>query len=278
MRFPCLILLVLLLPMSVTAGGLGDSVDEPSPDADTTSTATPPDFANPLSTIGHVATSPLRWSGDEWLIAGGVVAVGFASATLDDEVRAAMRRNNSGLNDGIREIGYDYGAPEFAGPAAIGFYLVGAVTGNAWIRGTGLMLIESMVTIGLVQIPARIIAGRARPRADEGNASFNLFKGADQNHASFISGHSAIAFAASTVLSRRIDNTWATIGLYTLASLTPWARLYEDDHWLSDTVAGSLLGFLIGSAVVEYNHAEGLLGARVRIVPTLNGATMTLAW
>lgn len=273
-----LTILLLLIPVSLTAGGLEDPGDEPPPLPDTTVAATGSDFGNALGTIGHVVVSPLKWDGTEWLIAGGVAIAGFASATLDDEVRSAMQLNGSRFNDAIREVGYDYGAPEFAGPAAIGFYLVGAISGNHWIRVTGLMLVESMVTIGLVQIPSRIIAGRARPYANEGNASFHVFKGADQKRASFISGHSAIAFATSTILSRRINNTWATIGLYAMASLTPWARLYEDDHWFSDTVTGSILGFLIGTAVVEYNRAEGLLGGNVKLVPTLDGVMMSMSW
>jgi hypothetical protein len=37
--------------------------------------------------------------------------------------------------------------------------------------------------------------------------------------------------------------------------LTAWARLHDDDHWLSDTVAAGLLGYAIGRWAV---HHRGL--------------------
>jgi membrane-associated phospholipid phosphatase len=63
------------------------------------------------------------------------------------------------------------------------------------------------------------------------------------------SGHSAIAFALATTLADDIDRTWATVGLYTLASGVAWSRLNDDQHWLSDVAAGAALGIVSAKVV-----------------------------
>jgi membrane-associated phospholipid phosphatase len=51
-----------------------------------------------------------------------------------------------------------------------------------------------------------------------------------------------MAFALATSLSDDINRTWATIGLYTLATGVGWSRMNDDRHWLSDVAAGAILG------------------------------------
>ena len=44
--------------------------------------------------------------------------------------------------------------------------------------------------------------------------------------------------------------------LYTAALVPPVTRLYLDQHWMSDIVAGAFLGTLLGSRVVSYAHSH----------------------
>ncbi len=93
--------------------------------------------------------------------------------------------------------------------------------------------------------------------------------------ASFFSGHSMIAFSFSTILSRQIDNTWASIGLYTLAALGPFARLYKDKHWFSDNVLGSVLGVFVGNSIWNWHHNNSET-ADVKIIPLPN--SLSVVW
>jgi hypothetical protein len=222
--------------------------------------------------IAHVLSSPIRWEGGEWIVAGGIVVGTLGSALLDDEVRSMMRRNQSSFNDALDNVGYNYGAPQYAASAALLVYLGGAIADDAWTRTTGLMLLETLTAIGIVQVPSRIVAGRARPFVGAGNASFDAFTGTQQPRASFISGHAAIAVGMSTVLARRIDHPIATAGLALLAATTPWVRLNTDAHWFSDTVIGMTLGYLIGTTVVERDESGGGLG--LMVVPGGVGLTV----
>jgi membrane-associated phospholipid phosphatase len=44
--------------------------------------------------------------------------------------------------------------------------------------------------------------------------------------------------------------------LYAAATIPPLTRIYLDQHWASDLVAGAFVGTLLGSRVVRYAHSH----------------------
>ena len=56
------------------------------------------------------------------------------------------------------------------------------------------------------------------------------------------SGHTTMAFALATALSDDIHRTWASVGLYTMATGVAWSRLNDNRHWLSDVAGGRSRG------------------------------------
>ena len=235
------------------------------------------DVSSTIKCIGNVLTSPLHWDGSDGIIAGGVILGVAGSFLLDDEVRNLVQRNKSSFNEDVLvKIGHPYATVLYVGPAALLVYISGAAFENQWIRKTGQMLVESVITTGIIQLPLSITVGRARPFFNEGNTSFKLFAGTNDNRASFFSGHSMIAFSLSTILARQIDNLWATIGLYSLAALGPFARLYKDKHWFSDTVLGSVLGIFIGQSILKWhNENDNMDGTNIMITPLRDGLSFT---
>lgn len=67
---------------------------------------------------------------------------------------------------------------------------------------------------------------------------------------SFPSGHTAVAFAAATVIDRRYGGVAGWLA-YAAAAAAGEARLADDHHYLSDVVAGALIGRLIGRLVTK---------------------------
>jgi len=231
-----------------------------------------------LRSIGNTLSTPLHWDSGDMIMAGGFFLAVSGSVLLDDEVRTVMLKNKTTLNDKLERVGYSYGAPQYAGPGAIAVYLSGLITDNQWLRETGIMLTETIVTVGIIQIPLKIIVGRARPETNEGNNSFHLLNGIAQENSSFFSGHAAIAFGFSTVLARQIQHPIATVALYSLAALTPLGRMYKDRHWFSDALIGTALGIFLGNTIVSWHNLQNPTTSSFHIIPTPNGVIVSLRY
>jgi membrane-associated phospholipid phosphatase len=91
--------------------------------------------------------------------------------------------------------------------------------------------------------------GRSRPADELGNGNFNGFT-SEAAQSSFASNHVALAFALATPFAQQYDNPW----LYALAATSAFGRVQSQEHWLSDTVAGGLMGYAIGSITYESEH------------------------
>lgn len=64
----------------------------------------------------------------------------------------------------------------------------------------------------------------------------------------FPSGHSASSFAAAGIISNKIEKL--KLPIYSLAVLIAFSRLYLMVHFLSDVLAGAVLGFLCAKIVI----------------------------
>lgn len=67
---------------------------------------------------------------------------------------------------------------------------------------------------------------------------------------SFPSAHASNAFAFSAVVHHHYGNKWG-IPAYLLAAFISLARLEGNEHFMSDTIAGATLGYLVGRTVVR---------------------------
>jgi membrane-associated phospholipid phosphatase len=112
----------------------------------------------------------------------------------------------------------------------------------------------------------RIAVGRARPLMDEGHLSFQPFT-LGNGYASFISGHAWSGFGISNIVARQIDQPWARVGFYSLAAITALSRLYSDNHWLTDVVLGSVLGYVISTAIWEAEQDDATSAPELSVQP-----------
>jgi undecaprenyl-diphosphatase len=62
----------------------------------------------------------------------------------------------------------------------------------------------------------------------------------------FPSGHSAVAFAALSVLAFYLRDKYAAMILFTFAGLCAVSRVMLNVHYVSDIVAGSAIGLVVG--------------------------------
>jgi len=217
----------------------------------------------------QILTAPLHFNHREWIETGAYVGGTVLFFAVDNSARPIALRNRSHWGDNMSSVGTDYGNAVYAISLAGGLYGGGWILQNNDVRETGLMLFESLAFSGIATNVLKSIAGRSRPFLEEGPFRYNGFQFKEET-TSLPSGHSTVAFAMSSVLSSQLNNTWATISLYSLATLTAASRVYNDEHWVSDTFLGAVIGDVIGKAVVRL-HQPRDGRAEIRISPSLDG-------
>jgi membrane-associated phospholipid phosphatase len=205
-------------------------------------------------------------AGADWLRAGALGAgLVLASAVLDKRAfrfatdHAGNRWVKGGTNVGNALPWVGMGAAALA-----------ALEGSDPRRSrVGYAAAEAGAMAFLATTGLKYAVGRARPDAGLGSRDFQPFS-ADTNHQAFPSRHAAVAWAVATPFAREYGADW----LYGAAALTTLARVGSREHWVSDSVAGSLLGYAVGRLFHEASRAHGKGAPRVLL--ERNG--VSLAW
>ena len=135
-------------------------------------------------------------------------------------------------------------------PVAV--YGFGRARGDGHASETGILAGESMVDGFVVDELLKQLFRRERPNADNGHGDFFQSNvGADS---SFPSTHSVIAWSAASALAAEYPARWAQFTLYSAATGVSLTRVMGQQHFPSDVLVGSSLGWLIGHNVVKRHH------------------------
>ena len=179
-----------------------------------------------------VSTTPTlpQWA-QGTLLAGGAIAAG---ALLDKPVDRFMRPRQD-----TRVINV-WGNVGKATPVLLAGAAGAAVAfGDSRMQNIGIISLQSIVGAAGVSMATKRIVGRARPDEELGTFS----RSGKRSDASFPSNHAAVAFAAVTPFAQEYDAPW----LYGLAAVGSMGRVADRKHWVSDVVAGGVVGYTIGS-------------------------------
>jgi membrane-associated phospholipid phosphatase len=214
--------------------------------------------------------APLHWDQHDWLMAGEVAAVTAVAYTFDSRVQhhfAPAGPIPDGDPNALRDS-----APMVA--MVLGTAVVGLVTDDPKIRSTAADMTEAVVLASGSTLALKYAFGRQRPNETSDTGAW--FSGGD----SFPSGHTSAAFAAAQAFadSRPEGELSWRIAAYSLGALTAYARVHDNQHWLSDTVAGAALGMATGRFVS--NRRITLTNehpVRVSIRPMKGGAMLSVA-
>jgi len=117
---------------------------------------------------------------------------------------------------------------------------------NEKLRRTGVLLVASASSAGLLQQLTKSLIGRARPLSGKGKDTFDPFN-PDRRYHSFPSGHAILAFTNAYAIGKQFKNPWIKGGIYALGLVPGVSRLWDGEHWLSDVA----LGFAISIFTVE---------------------------
>lgn len=136
---------------------------------------------------------------------------------------------------------------------SLGLYLYGLADKNPGIQITGLALGQSAL-VGLgITTAMKILTGRVPPSklkfTDDlrGDFHFGFLRGGIFN--GWPSSHTCVAFAMATTLAELYpDNSALKIGSFAFATLIGLG-VSTNVHWVSDVLAGGLIGYAIGKNV-----------------------------
>ncbi len=224
----------------------------PTPQASPTPSLERRLFKNILHDQQAIWTSPFRVRGRDarWLAPLGIATTALlvtdhsTAGALDDD-----DKNRLAVSRGISEAGALY----TTGGIAATLYLVGRKTGDLRLRETGVLAAEAIINGQIVSTALKSITQRPRPR--ESNNRVKFF----EKGKSFPSGHAISAWSLATVIAHEYKNRpLIKFGAYSAAVAVSMSRYTGRNHFLSDILIGSAIGYGIGRYVYRTHHDPAL--------------------
>lgn len=209
------------------------------------------DMGNLFKGVGYSYLRPLHWKGREWSQFGAVVGTTGLSYLVDDNTSSFIRRQQQSVPQFIRDYGTFYGSPENNYLVTSGVYAVGLIAKNQKLRRTGVLLMASATSAGLLQQILKSAVGRARPLAGLGKDTFDPFN-SSRNFHSFPSGHALMAFTNAYAIAKQFKSPWVKAGVYTVGAIPGLSRIWDGQHWLSDFVFAIAISIATVESVDRY--------------------------
>ena len=196
-------------------------------------------------------TSPahLRLADADWLIPLGM-ATGAMLATDTDYSR---HLSNSPSRLKYSNDLSNYGLGAMAGVGA-GLYLWGEMGHDEHMSETGLLAGEAAIDSFAVSYGMKYAFGRQRPMTN--NYQGNFFSGGD----SFPSEHAAAAWSIASVIAHEYPGPLTTLLAYGAATAISASRITAKQHFPTDVLIGSAIGWFVGQYVYRKHHDPELGG------------------
>jgi len=148
--------------------------------------------------------------------------------------------------------------------ASVLTYGIGRLAHSQTTADVGLHWTEALLLTDVISQAIRGPLGRARPRVSQDDAyDFQFGAGFTKfERRAFPSLHAAVGFATAASLLGEIQlrnpdaTKYAAPLLYGFAMIPGLTRMYLNQHWASDVVAGAFIGQFIGHRVVHYAHTH----------------------
>lgn len=205
------------------------------------------DFSHFIKTGGELSDSFFSFDNSTQIKTAATLLLIGSAYSLDYNSRTLAQKNFSNFNNKFFYIDKIYGS-EYTLIGIAGLYGYGIIFNDPEIRKVGLQVIEATAYSGLITSIIKSVIGRSRPYTNANKFTFHPIN-FNVAQTAFPSGHSTVAFAVSTVLANNTNSLFLKIIYFTAAGLVAGARIYHNAHWLSDSITGSAIGYLVGDFV-----------------------------
>ncbi len=195
-------------------------------------------------------TSPLHFQTKDlkWILPGAAVTAAFVAT--DSWWSKQVPVNHVETSKKFS----DYSAYSFIGLSGATF-LLGQMRHDDHLSEAGLLAGEAAINSTAVAYAFSEITQRQRPY--QGNEHGNFFAGGS----SFPSEHSALAWSIASVWAHEYPGWFSQFAAYSLASAVTITRVTARQHFPSDAIIGSALGWYFGRQVYRAHHDPELGGS-----------------
>lgn len=235
-----LLALVVLAPCALAQQP--DLPDAPQPAV--TLAATP---RNILHDQAAIWTSPIRLrttnaAGPALLVLATTVAI-----TTDHQAMSSVVTHDTSLNNHADTASQGLVGGFIAAPILI--YGLGHIHHDDHATETGILGGEAILDSLAVDEVAKIVSRRERPTVDGAKGKF--FQSGVNFSSSFPSNHSIIAWSSAAVIASEYPGILTQITAYGLATGVSLTRVLAQQHFPSDVLVGSAIGWMVGRYVVH---------------------------
>jgi membrane-associated phospholipid phosphatase len=197
-------------------------------------------------------TSPIRVRERNFPILIPLVLATTLAITTDHQAMNSSKLQNASLNSHANTASNGLLGGFVIAPVAI--YGIGYLHHDSHATETGILAGEAMVHSLVVDEVLKAVTMRERPTLD--NAQGKFFQSSVGLDSSFPSTHSIIAWSSATVIASEYPGPLTQITAYGLATGVSLTRVLAKQHFPSDVLVGSAVGWMIGRYIVHKHHRD----------------------
>jgi len=136
--------------------------------------------------------------------------------------------------------------------APVALYAMGHLHQDAHSQEAGILSGEALLDGVVVEQGMKLIFWRERPSSDRAHGKF--FETSVGVDSSFPSSHSLLAWSSASVIAGEYPSRWVRFSVYTFATGVSLTRVLGQEHFPSDVLVGSAVGWLVGRYVFRKHH------------------------
>jgi membrane-associated phospholipid phosphatase len=255
-----------LLALAFTGGAhaqtTGAGLPDPLPDAPQPANQPKPDDRDSVTVLkvpadilheqAAIWTSPARIRDRNLPVLVPIVLATTVAITTDHQAMTSARLNDPSLNSYASTASNGLLGGFVAAPVII--YGLGHIHHDDHATETGILAGEAMVDSLIVGEVVKVATLRERPNVD--NAEGKFLQTSAGFNSSFPSEHSVVAWSSAAVIASEYPGILTQITAYGLATGVSLSRVLARQHFPSDVVVGSAVGWLIGRYVFRKHHHD----------------------
>jgi hypothetical protein len=184
-----------------------------------------------------------------------LIPLGLATTvvmTTDHQVMSSSKLNDTSLNNHAVTASNGLTGGFVAAPVLI--YGLGHIHHDDHAKETGILGGEAMIDSLVVDEVMKVVSMRERPTVDGAKGKF--FQSSVGTGSSFPSTHSMIAWSSASVIASEYPGPLTQIAAYGLATGVSLTRVLGRQHFPSDVLVGSAVGWLVGRYVYRKHHKD----------------------